>query len=224
MISCHGSVTSVLTFASLKGFMVRMEVKEPCSEYLQQNKQFSKFDVPVLQYLFKFAIIHAQELELINFESEGYTYDKAADAKLDFFYESKLQQKLWLESVTGGRIPVCPSVTNLSFFNLNSATNLLDYVASTASNNSSVPLHDLKQFITEQIQQQPNEFSLGVIVQNLINNSTTYKDFLEDNTKNTEVKRAATIFACVQLVRLFLKNKIIHLDLHGGKKYTSISK
>lgn len=216
MIIYTTTTFNVLTISSLKGFMINMNVDSNSFEYLQQNDSFKSFNKPVLHYLFKFAIVSPAEENLPAFSSPlfGRPVNKATDSKLDFFNESKLQQNIWIDSITGGKIPICPSVANLSFFK-NDASNLLNYIKTkpNSTSNCLAKLDAVSNYLIPVVRSKPN-YELGMIVQNLIDQSTTFYDFYL--TATPEKKREALVFSAAQLVRLYLNHRIIHLDLHLG--------
>jgi hypothetical protein len=227
MMSSPGCVFNVLTVSSLKGFMVKMDIREQFSEYTQPNPRTnSKFDTPVTHFLLKFAIVSPVEETISKaFKSVYFNGNKdikkATDSKLDFFNEAKLQQNIWIDSIVGGRFPICPSVANLSFFKAN-APGLLNYIKNTPDKSVnpadnaiiSGKLNDLALYLETQVSIRPR-FELGMIVQNLIEQSATLSDFLR-SAQTPRLKQDAVVFAGAQMIRLFLNSRIIHLDLHLG--------
>ena len=238
MMGNAGTVFNVLTVSSLKGFMIKMDIREQFSEYRQPNPHsLSRFDTPVTHFLLKFAIIspdeegipgHYRSTFFINPSwkreklPDQHCFRKSTDSKLDFFNEAKLQQKIWIDSIVGGRFPICPSVANLSFFK-NTAPELLHYIKNTPDRTSGTAagkLNDLTPYLDTQVTKEPR-YELGLIVQNLIEQSTTLSDLLMSGA-TPRLKQDAVVFAGAQMIRLFLNHRIIHLDLHLGNILVSV--
>ena len=232
MMSSPGTVFNVLTVSSLKGFMIKMDIRDQSSEYRQPNpRSLSRFDTPVTHFLLKFAIVSPNEEGIAEYYRstffinpnwkreklpDQHCFWKSTDSKLDFFNEAKLQQNIWIDSIVGGRFPICPSVANLSFFKA-TAPELLHYIKNTPDRTSGTAagkLNDLTPYLVTQVNKKPS-YELGLIVQNLIEQSTTLSDFLK-SAAPPRLKQDAVVFAGAQMIRLFLNHKIIHLDLHLG--------
>jgi hypothetical protein len=221
MISCESSKFNILTVSSLKGFMVSMKVDENCSEYTDE-RTLTKFNHPVLNffssalnYLFKFVIVSDEEEKISNLLYFGQTYRKSTDKITDFFDETKLQQEIWLNSIQVGNIPICPAVVNVAFFK-DDAVKLLQYIMAKpdeSDRNACAKLSTTMNYLIGELN-DPNKM-LGLMTQNLIYNSTTLNALMYGGTPRPLLEEIL-VFTLAQLIRLFVFEQIIHLDLHCG--------
>jgi hypothetical protein len=222
MIMAQGTTFKVLTVDSLKGYLIIMFVEGENYEYFTHNDRFTRIDVPVRQYILKFAITDDDdEHGLDPFVFNGDSHGKESDRQQDFFLEAKLQSTLWWHSVSSGRFPVCPSVANISFFS-DDAANLLDVIASKpygGTSRESQKLQSVRDYLVEQLGKRKNR-SVGMITQNLLQSGSTparkIADVLDDKTISEPDKRNLVIFAAAQVLRLYLNYRVIHCDLHLG--------
>jgi hypothetical protein len=220
MIQAPGTTFRVLTVESLKGYLIIMNVQMADFEYYTYNDRLTKLDTRVTQYILKFSITDQDaERGLAPFNFEGIDNPKSSDKEIDFFLEAQLQSNLWFDSISSGRLPVCPSVANVSFFR-NSAQNLLDVILSKpATPRDRVKIAAIRNYLLRRLSERNNR-SIGLITQNLLQYEGTparqLADVLDDNTVPNDVKRDLIIFAGAQILRLYLNFRLIHCDLHLG--------
>jgi len=221
MIQASGTTFSVLTVTSLMGFMIVMNVVSENYEYFTHNDTLSRLDVPVTKYLLKFSIVDDdKERGLDEFIYNSNDYEKESDTKRNFFLEAQLQKALWINSISSGRVPICPSVANISFFKDN-ANNLLEMIVSKAANpEERAKLQAIKDYLIAQKNKVDvrNIRSIGLITQNLLTYhdtpARTLESVLEDGSIEQEHKKKLVIYAAAQVLRLYLDYRAIHCDLH----------
>lgn len=214
MINSESGRLNLLTYKSLKGFMITLDVNENDSEYLTLNG--NKFTKPVTSFILKFAIITPNNDETLPNYKER---EKSSESKDSYFEEAKLQQHIWKNSIVGGRPEICPPVANFSLFDNDNSKRLLQFLQLKTSGTSKEIFDYLLTCVNDNV---TNE--IGIIVMPSINRSTTFGDFinlpnrknfygkiLDDNDKN---KAKACISA--QIIRLFINIGVIHFDLHSG--------
>jgi len=212
MINSSSSNLSLLTYKSLKGFMIILDVSEENSEYFGLNNRFTK---PITSYILKFAAITTNNDENLPL-FKG--IEKSSESKNSFYNEAKLQQEIWKKSIIGSRPEICPPVANFVLFDRNNSKELCDFFQKKTNNND---VKDIFAYFDNIIN---NINGLGVIVMPNIVNSTTFSDFISLSSgtnfngiiidTNTINEAFANISA--QIIRLFVVCGVIHFDLHGG--------
>ncbi len=200
---------SVFIVSSLKGFMVSMHVTQDASEYLNRNSG-GNFTIPVTNFLFKIAIVTTHNESLSPFTIDGKTYPKSSEPKEDFYQEAILQQKLWTNSIEGGKIEVCPSVVGLGF--LQNPTHFFSLIKRKL-NESPAKFNTIEKYLFGELNNASRE--IGIIVQSLIEDSSQIEHFIQQNS-DRQKKHEALIYAGAQLIRLFISYKVIHFDCHLG--------
>ena len=116
MITSIGTEFDVLTAESLFGFMVTMDVPVQYAEYYGRSKGGIKLNSPITKYLLKLSVIDVTQhyLDPIVLEfSRG--YNKSSETPHHFYKEALLQQRIWLERIVGGSVPICPDVYSISY-------------------------------------------------------------------------------------------------------------
>ena len=123
MINSPSGSLNLLTYKSLKGFMIFLNVSSSDSEYLTLNGgQFTK---PVTSFILKFAVITPNNDEALP-DYKG--VQKSSESKESYFEEAKLQQSIWKSSISGGRPEICPAVANFCLFNNDNSKGLLQFL------------------------------------------------------------------------------------------------
>ena len=195
---------SLLTYSSLKGFMINLEVPEEYSEYLALNKSI-RFETPVTNFILKFAVITPlNDMRLDRYKNKS----KSSESKQSFFEEAKLQQYIWKTSIAGGKPEICPPVANFSLFDNVNSRYLLDYLKGKTSRDT----REVFDYLLDQVNGYNS--GIGIIVMPKIENSDTLHQFVLNNDETS----ANQAYACViaQIVKLFIIIKVIHFDLHRG--------
>ena len=84
MINSASANITLLTYKSLKGFMIRLDVSQEDSEYLTLSG--SKFTKPVTSFILKFAVVAKEnDTDLPKYKD----VEKSSESKNSFFDEAK---------------------------------------------------------------------------------------------------------------------------------------
>ena len=215
MINSDSGNLQLLTYKSLKGFMITVNVIDNDSEYLTLNSN-NKFMKPVTSFILKFAIITPNnDTSLPHYK----TISKSSESQDSYFEEAKLQQNIWKKSISGGRPAICPPVANFSLFDNDNSERLLNFLRDKTDSDTK----DIFRYLLDYVEKNRNS-GIGVIVMPTIENSTTLSDFIRkpNETKfngiviNNITKNSAKSHVSAQISRLFLDIGVIHFDLHAG--------
>jgi hypothetical protein len=221
MIQAPGTTFKVLTVGSLKGYMIIMNVDEAYAEYFTMSDNNTGLTKTVTQYLLKFSITDTSGVKsLPDFDLNGEIYVKNSDDTDSYFLEAQLQSNLWWNSISGGKLPICPAVANISFFK-SSAQNLLNaFIAKALNARQEAKLVAIRDYLLAQLNNSSYSGgrSIGLITQNLLEypggSAVTLLSVLDDNSVSQSIKRNLIIFSAAQVLRLYLDYKVVHCDLH----------
>ena len=214
MINSPSCSINLLTYKSLKGFMIYINVSENDSEYI--GIQGGKFTKTVSSFLLKFAVITPNNDETLPSYKN---IEKMSESKESYFEEAKLQQKIWKTSISGGRNEICPPVANFSLFTNNDSLNLLKFLKNKTGGN----VKEIFDYLFTCIKNNKN-YGIGIITMPKVENSTTFGDFINlplgtdfyGLPINDEVINMAYSFVLSKTARLFVDIGVIHFDLHTG--------
>ena len=221
MITSIGTEFDVLTADSLFGFMVTMDVPREYAEYYGRSKGGFKLNNPITKYLLKLSVIDVTQhyLDSIGLDFSR-AYNKSCETPRNFFKEAVLQQRIWLESIVGGSVPICPDVYSISY-NCGHALFSRDrnnrHINSSASFkrrsvNKYPQVHDyLMKYHTS-----GGSAKIEAIAMEYIPNSIILDEVMNSHDHSDDFKRRALITAGAQVLRLFLNHSVIHADLHMG--------
>jgi serine/threonine protein kinase len=217
MIKSPDTTFDVLTADSLFGFMVTMEVSRENAEYLGRSRGGVKLNNPITQYLLKISVIDVTRHYLEPIVLDGRGHNKSSESATDFCKEAMLQQRLWLESIVGGKVPVCPDVYNVSY---NCGNALFRSARQSASSTASFSRREVSKYpqVHDYLVRYHNSGSsakIGAIAMEYIPNSRTLYEVMYPDVEEA-FKRKALITAGAQVLRLFLNHAVVHNDLHLG--------
>jgi hypothetical protein len=221
MINSEGSNLSLLTYSSLYGFMITLDVTKENSNYFGLNSTYTKFNVPVTSFILKLAVITERSTRLPEYM--GVT--KSTETQDRFLSEAKLQQSIWEKTIVGGREGVCPSVVNLAFFNNHESKSLLRQIMDkilkdrsetyfeyiTGRNKSE--LIEMIDYLDRILSLHPT-YEIGILVMPNIQNSVTFHKFLYMNNTDINVIKDVVTKIVTKILRLYVNAKVIHMDLH----------
>ena len=214
MINSPSSSLELLTYRSLKGFMITLNISPEETEYLGlYGVQFTK---PITSFILKFAVItpnNDQSLPVFK------KIKKSSESKDSYFNEAKLQQQTWKKSISGGRPEICPPVANFSLFDNSNSKDLLAFLQTKTSGTLKPIVDYLLNCITSN-----SQYGIGVISMPKVEMSDTFGNFI-DSPKNSnfygikvnnETKNDVYASVSSKIVRLFIDIGVIHFDLHSG--------
>jgi len=212
MIESPGATVEVLTVGSLKGFMFILNVLGDAYEYNAKNEK-GNFTVNVRSYILKFVVISPNgDDNLDDFTGPIHgvvdTHPKATESNESIFDEAKLQMNIWENSIKRGKPEICPSVANLSIFDFQNSENLLNFFISRTNGET----QDVMMYLLDQIQQ--HSYTIGIITMLNIDNSTTFNSYQDSSRPSQAQKDRAFAYLAAQTLRLFLRIKVLHMDLH----------
>lgn len=217
MMNSPSGQIQLLTFSSLKGFMISLNVAPENSEYLGLSDKF-QFTRPVTSFILKFAVITPHnDTSLPDYKG----VEKASESAESYFDEAKLQQNIWKRSIVGGRPEVCPPVANFSLFDQSASMSLCSFFSSKAQGDPRIT--DMFLYLSNVVSNNPL-FGLGVIVMPKVEMSSTFGDIIYSKPGKTffnmpidnQLKENAYIVVTAQVLRLFIDVGVIHFDLHTG--------
>ena len=231
MINYPDSTIKLLTYDSLKGFMIVLNVNEENSEYNYLSETSPrKFTKPVTEYLLKLAIITKKEKSLGRIGNKSINtitgiinmiagindggilkYSETMDS---FIEEAKIQQKIWYTSLSNGKDQLCPSIANFSTFTNKNSRELINVLQNKTNDDV---LRHILNWMNQLLEKDASDIELGIITMPLIQNSSTFYKYLESyengNVSQRDFLSAIELFL-IQISRLWLDHRIYHADLH----------
>jgi hypothetical protein len=229
-----GVVLNVISDSSLKCFVIEIIINDPAAyEYIDTNVS-GTFRNPVERLVMK--ILITDDHPGATFTNEyiginGVARYKEPEQPVNIIEEAKVQQEAWIKTVVNGRVPVCPSVADLIFFDNQDGKNFITYLQTKFAPGN--PLMDnICVYILERLQMPSRGICVMVMpevsapaqvfaAQAAPQASITLYGFLNlpdgSNFQGLTVDQAqknraySLIIACV--LRLYWIG-IVHLDLH----------
>jgi hypothetical protein len=219
MMQSASAKISLLTYSSLKGFMIVLDVSPEDSEYVTLSG--TRFTQPVTSFILKFAVITPSNDENLD-PYKG--VDKSSESSESYFEEAKLQQTIWKKSIRGARPELCPPVANFSIFDKDNSEKLVDYFKDSLGSKISQDASSIFRYLETCLFSGITQRTIGVIVMPRIQQSTTFGRFIEMPNgadfygKIVETESINTAYANVaaQIARLFIDIGVVHFDLHSG--------
>ncbi len=240
MLNSNSASIEVLSYSSLKGFIFKLSVDENDSEYYGLNQKTNTLDNPVTNFIIKFAVILPIIYRLPAYiDIKNNRILKLSESRESFFNEAKLQQKIWIKSIIGGREEICPPIANFLIFPEDSTRMLLKFMLDKINNAIQLNItnkqnndknmktkHLLIYLIKLFYSKPPNGYSaeLGCILMPTIKSSITFSQFfkipnnsiLNGLLVSDNARHSAFAIIVANVARLFLDIGVIHFDLHGG--------
>jgi hypothetical protein len=208
MINSSSAKINLLTYEALKGFIFELSVSQNDSEYF--SLKGSMFVEPVTDYILKFVVIS----EINNHANLLYkNFEKTSESMNSFFDEAKLQQKVWVKSILGGRPKICPPVANFSIFNHETSLELCDFLSIKTTD----PSQDVFKYLYNNISissKLKTPYKIGLLTMPKMPDSQTLYDIIESPSINKDIKNKVGANVIAQIVRLFIELGVIHFDLH----------
>jgi hypothetical protein len=209
MINSDGAVLRLLTYKSLKGFMITLDVTEDNSEYLGLNSRY-RFKNPVTSFILKFAVTASRNdtrLPIYN------RINKLSESMDSYYEEAKLQQTIWIKSISGGRPEMCPPVANFSLFDNPNSISLCQFFQSKTVGDARNVFDYLYNLMGTNV-----DYGIGVIIMPKVKTSVTLGTFIyaPPAIVSKELKGEAYASVSAKIARLFVEIGVIHFDLHSG--------
>jgi hypothetical protein len=204
MLRQRDTTLTILTVDSLYGFMLKMTPEK--TMYTDFN------DAPIQSFILKIVIIDKNEGVLSNYakEEEGKSIQvrKHSLTKQMFIDESSAQQRIWVETMSGGSPPLSPSVCNFAIFNNINTSKFLEFL--TGKYSTSKPVGQLIRYLSDL------NTPIGILTLPYIPNSKTLS-MVKGTGKNgiSKIPTEVKVNILSQIFRL-AELGFIHTDLHSG--------
>lgn len=235
MINSSSCVLKLMTYQSLKGFIITLDVDPSDSEYLNVDMN-GRFTDPVTSFLFKIAVITPRnDTELEPFVGPKGTRNKSSESADSYFEEAKLQNTIWKKSIAGGRPEICPPIANFSLFDNNNSKKLLEFLYSKSNNDDTRAVFQYLIKVNNTVKNGKRNNSIGVIIMPKVQSMTLdritqmniHQQGSDEGKPLDEISKEKldNAYACVtaQTVRLFIDIGVIHFDLHDDNSLISNS-
>lgn len=206
MLQNPDSKIKLLTYASLTGFMIEMNLSDSISRYLTMGSG-TRFNKIVNNYIFKFAVLSDTSARIPNYKEKN----KICEKRINYFNEAKTQQSIWEMSIRGGKEEICPSVANFSIFSNTESKKLLKFLIKKSEADQDVK--DIFLYLNSLILNTSKSYEIGVILMPKVNDSISVYEFMKSGPLEEDVHKVYANFIA-QTVRLFVEVGIIHFDLH----------
>ena len=217
----------LLSDSSVSGVIFQLTVDEADSEYMDVLD--GKFVVPVTDYVFKVACISKKPIRA-SYDFGG--KHKKIEYEDDFLREAKLQQKIWMESISGGRPALCPSIVDVLFFDNGNSSNPVGGSGSGSeseeepSETGSKPLTtdtsnwttydsiEIKELVRDQLDKEEDEEEDEDEDEDLPENEYPGKDFLDLFSKNLEEEEKTNMESIINLFsNVFNRNPFLKMGI-----------
>lgn len=218
MLSSRGAILKLVSYSSLYGFIVSLDVQKRFAEYYGfVNGGFNKL---VTSYIIKIVIItHTQGTALPPFKHSR----KRSEGLETFFDEAKIQQNTWRKSVSAGMEELCPPVANFSVFAGEDFLRFTDFLVSISFYSK---MAECAEYLQDYAHANIRNASMGIIVMPNIPNSVTYYKFKELHSEGRlSDSRFVNGSICIlaKLLFLLLKLRVFHHDFHSGNSMVSVA-
>jgi hypothetical protein len=207
MMNSHGATFRLLTDKCKNGIIFVLNILPENSRYVTLDPETGRFSKLVTSLVVKFVITYSAN----DAEVRG-KYTMKPESFLD---EARVQQRIFTDSIVGGRQPLCPGISGFCLFDNKNAKEFLKKLSSFSSVDA-----DAKIMIERLlgIVNMTNQLGIGCIEMENIVGSITLGEFNDecdfDDLTGDEIDIFSTLIA--QLTRLYLISKKVHLDLHPG--------
>lgn len=238
MINNPKSHIYCISYDSLKGIVFKLEIRDPDDddiEFYGLNEKGTAFTDPVTCLIFKFVIIGhygnirlPDDLVLYNNGQKEIIYKKTEDL-YNFHKEATNQQAIYVSSIAPNGHAICPAIVD--FKQISGKDNINNLIKSLyikhRGNQLSEPIGTQKDKVWYMLrylndQAEKNGYSLGLISMELVDNSYVGLYSLYKADSPNRAYNSGCIYAIAQLLRLFIKPKIINYDCHLGNVLTKI--
>jgi DNA-binding phage protein len=126
-----GVVLNVISDSSLKSFVLEIIINDPAAREYIDTDELGRFNNPVERLVMKILITTPNGSGSFTNEYvgiDGVSRTKASETPADIITEAGVQQEAWIKTVVNGRVPVCPSVADLIFFDNQNGINFITYL------------------------------------------------------------------------------------------------
>jgi hypothetical protein len=236
MLELKNTKVTLLSATSLNGLLFKVDIGDDIAAYpyLDLLPDYQRFSVNVKSFIIKIVVASTQAGDKLNpliFQKSNIVGDQIAIGKKavspkSFEKETRIQDSIWIKSVSGSRPAICPSVAYATILTDDVSDQLLGKLQERLNPNDNfyenVTISYLAHAIYNRQQQSyyPHR-KLGILLMPTIPNARTFVRFRDDNPNDPtapevvpEVVRDVIAHTIAQIARMFIESKIIHLDLH----------
>ena len=193
----------LLSGDSSYGFVCEFTVDEEDSEYTTMNGESIK------TFILKLVVTSSDKRKLFSYKSK----EKGTETSKTFITEARMQHAIWVNSIEYGNTEICPDVIDALLLDNTNSINLIKHLTLI---NTKEDEDDEDKNISDMLTYLDYTFKsifygIGLIIMPKVMDSVTLFSYMESYRTNPIVY--SNIIA--QIVRLFIINGIIHLDLHN---------
>jgi hypothetical protein len=237
MLELKNTKVTLLSATSLNGLLFKVDIGDDIAAYpyLDLLPGSQRFSVGVNSFIIKIVVVSTQERDKLyplifknsNIVGDQTIIGKEVVSPESFEKEAIIQDSVWIQSVSGSRPAICPSVAYASILNDDVSDQLLGKLQERLNPNDNFYENVTISYLAHTIynKQQQSYYpqrKLGILLMPTIPNARTFDRFRRDNPNDPttpevvpEVVRDVIAHILAQIVRMFIESKIIHLDLHS---------
>ena len=162
-----GVVLNVISDTSYKSFVLEIIINDPNAREYIDTDQSGRFSNPVGRLVMKILITTPpppptgiRPFSNNYIDINNIPHYKAAETPNEIIAEARVQQEAWIKTVVNGRVPVCPSVADLIFFDNPNGKNFITYLR-TKYATGNTRMNNVCVYILQRLQ---NDNSRGICV------------------------------------------------------------
>ena len=228
---------TLLTANSLNGFMFKVDIGDDIVEYpyLDLLPGSQRFSEDVKSFIIKIVVVSKRESDRLaplifnksHIVGDQIIIKKETVSPESFEKEAIIQDRIWIQSVSGSRPALCPSVAYANIMEDDISDQLLGKLQNKLNPNDNFYENVTISYLADVIYNRQNKYyydyrKLGILVMPTIPDARTFYQFRRDHPNDPttpeivqEVVRDVVANIIAQIVRTCLELKVIHLDLHS---------
>ena len=228
---------TLLTVDSLNGFMFKIDIGDDIVDYpyLDLLPGSQRFSVDVKSFIIKIVVVSKRESDRLaplifnksHIVGDQIIIKKETVSPESFEKEAIIQDRIWIQSVSGSRPAICPSVAYANIMEDDISDQLLGKLQNKLNPNDNFYENVTISYLADVIYNRQNKYyydyrKLGILLMPTIPDARTFYQFRRDHPNDPttpeivqEVVRDVVANIIAQIVRTCLELKVIHLDLHS---------
>jgi hypothetical protein len=216
MLGSPTAKLKVLSENSKFGFIFELTIDEDESEYTRND------GVAITSFILKLVIISPKKSTEVYINTITRVHmDKGTETKETFLTDVRVQHNVWFKSMESGH-EICPDLIDALMLDNSLSQKLIEtiQVDQKMEDDEDNDEHEDKQLyrMLEHLDdlfkhEITRSYGIGLMIMTKVLNSVTVRSYLEYSRNYT---RNCTAYSNIiaQIVRLFIENGILHLDLH----------
>jgi serine/threonine protein kinase len=189
----------LLSGDSSYGFVCEFTVDEEHSEYTTMDGESIK------TFILKLVVTSSDKRKLFSYNSK----EKGTETSETFITEARMQHAIWVNSIKYGNTEICPDVIDALLLDYTNSIKLIKHLTLINTKDEDKNISDMLTYLGYTF--KSISYGIGLIIMPKVMDSVTLFSYRESYRTNPIVY--SNIIA--QIVRLFIINGIIHLDLHS---------